>query len=102
MSNTKIAFLLLHAGPNDPESVEVLDILVKSGNRAIVPIEVSDAETLNLIQHNTMGVTVTELPSIVVAQEGLKTQIYPGKSINTVIDMVNAITMNQETPITTK
>lgn len=101
-SKNRIAVLLLHAGLSDPDSAEVLEILGKSGNQVIVPIEISDNSSLNLIQYNTMGITVTELPSIVIAQEGLPTQIYPGSSINSIIDLTNSIVMNQETAVTNR
>lgn len=92
---SNIAFLLLLA-ENDEESAQVLDVLDKSGIRGITPIVISDRQSLNKIKYNTMGVQVTQLPSIIIAQNGLQTQVYPGSAINTVIDMVKSITMNQE------
>lgn len=92
---SRLSYLLLHAGEDDPESRQVLDIVTKSGLAdIIVPIHVNDEATKNWIQHNTMGVVVTELPAITIAQEGQRTQVYPGKAINTIIDQVRTLIMS--------
>jgi len=95
-TTSQIAFMCLHAGLSDRDSVEVLQIIEDAGLiEYIIPIEIKTAASKQLILSNTSGVSVTQLPSIVISQGGgISPLVLPGKMVNVAIDMVNSIVIN--------
>jgi len=91
MTDSSIAFVVVHAGPNHPESKEVVDIVKKSGVTSISLIEISDDKSKQLLLHNTKGIAITHLPSILVAQTGMQTLVYPGQAINQILEAIRGM-----------
>lgn len=94
MTDVKIAFVVVHAGREDPDSRKILEEIESSGVNSISCIEVGDEKTKQLLETNTKGVKITQLPAILVAQTGEPTLVYPGQAIHQILSTIREMVID--------
>ena len=90
--STRIAFIYLHAGENHILSKQYLDVLSKANvDNMIIPIEYNDTYTKELIQNNTKGIAITELPVFILCGDNIETRLFKPEEIDDVFEILKSI-----------
>jgi len=87
----RVAIILLHQGRNHTKSRLILERIEKSGVFGISEIYVKSVKFMKWLMNNDQKLEINTFPSFLVAQEGKRTESYPGNDVDIIISMVNEL-----------
>ena len=88
----RVAIILVHRGKGHKPSRQILEKIEKSGVKGITEIHVRSAKLREWLTHNSHKLEINDFPSFLLAQEGKRTEVYPGSEVETIIGMINELT----------